>query len=183
MKRITFPSHRNTRGFTLVELCVGVGICATLASQALPAFSRMHQLQTLRAQADALGGDLRLARSEAARMQAPVFFRVSDKGANACYLIHTGAKDDCDCAGGQAVCKAPDASVVKAVWLNGKVPTQLRSNAETLQFQHRQALVTQTGSIEVALADGTAVRQVVAITGRTRSCAVGAALGGLPRCA
>jgi Tfp pilus assembly protein FimT len=182
MKRIA-SSRQRSHGFTLVELCVGVGICATLASQALPALTRVQQTQALRAQAEALAGDLRLARSEAARTADSVFFRISGKGANACYILHTGTQDDCDCASGRAVCTAEGSAVLKAVWLSGKVAMNLRSNAETLQFQHRQGLVTQTGSIELALKDGAAIRQIVAITGRVRGCAVGAAMAGLPRCA
>lgn len=182
MKRIA-TARRDHHGFTLVELCVGVSICATLASQAIPALSRLYQEQTLRATAEALGSDLRLARSEAQRGASAVFFRVSAKGGNACYVIHTGSKDACDCADGQPVCKAADSTVIKAVWLPAKLPMSLRSNAETLQFQPRQGLVTQTGSIELALKDGPAIRQVVAITGRVRSCSAGTKLAGMTRCA
>jgi hypothetical protein len=59
---------------------------------------------------------------------------------------------------------------------------RIASNAETLEFQHRQGLTTQTGSIDVALANGTAIRQVIAITGRVRSCALGGKLAGLTTC-
>jgi Tfp pilus assembly protein FimT len=183
MKRNARTARRSSLGFTLVELCVGMGICAAVVGQAVPALSRMHHEQALRANAEALGSDLRLARSEAMRTAGAVFFRVSAKGANNCYIIHTGAKDACDCAGGTPVCKAADSSVVKAVWLPQGLPMTLRSNAETLQFQHRQGLVTQTGSIELALSSGAAVRQVVAITGRVRTCAAGSKMAGLSRCA
>ena len=176
-------ARRNSRGFTLVELCAGIGICATLISQAVPAMSKLQQQQKLRAQADALAGDLRFARSEAARTDESVYFRVSGKGANACCALHTGAKDACDCAGGQAVCKAGSGSVIKAEWLPVNLPVTLHSNAETLEFQHRQGLVTQTGSIKLSLSSGVGIRQVIAITGRVRSCASGEKLAGLPKCA
>jgi Tfp pilus assembly protein FimT len=179
----TTRTRRNSRGFTLVELCAGIGICATLLSQAVPAMSKLQQQQKLRARAEALASDLRFARSEAVRTGESVHFRVSGKGANACYVLHTGAKDDCDCAGGQAVCKAAAGSVIKAEWLPASQPVTLRSNAETLEFQHRQGLVTQTGSIELSLSSGVGIRQVIAITGRVRSCASGGKLAGLPNCA
>ena len=179
----TATTRRNSRGFTLVELSAGVGICAALLSQAVPAMSKMQQEQKLRAQSEALASDLRFARSEAARISESVFFRVSGKGANACYVLHTGAKDDCDCAGGQAVCKAAGSAVIKAEWLSTTQPVKLRSNAETLEFQHRQGLVTQTGSIELSLDNGVAIRQVIAITGRVRHCAPDAKVAGMPRCA
>ncbi|MGQ3050736.1 MAG: GspH/FimT family pseudopilin [Roseateles sp.] len=178
----TANARRNSRGFTLVELCVSVGICATLLGQAIPALGKLQQEHKLRASTQALGADLRLARSEVARTGKPVFFRISGKGANACYLLHTGAKDDCDCAGGKPVCKKPGSEVIKAEWLSANQPVRISSNAETLQFQYRQGLVTQTGSIELRLDQGPALRQVVAITGRVRTCSVGAKLGSIAKC-
>jgi Tfp pilus assembly protein FimT len=170
-------------GFTLVELCVGLGIVGALAGQALPALTKMHQERALRAVADALGDDLRLARAEAARLSDSVYFRVSGKGAQACYVVYIGNRNDCDCAGGQAACTAPGSAVIKAEWLPTQHAMRLRSNAETLQFQHRQGLVTQTGSIEVSLAGGAGIRQVIAITGRVRHCYSGVKLAGMPKCA
>jgi len=178
----TAAARRNSRGFTLVELCAGIGICAALLGQALPAMSTLHQQQKLRASAEALGTDLRFARSEAARLGDVVFFRVSGKGAGACYVLHTGAKNACDCAGGQAVCTKPGSQVIKAEWLPASQPVQISSNTETLEFQHRQGLATQAGTVELRLNGGPAIRQVVALTGRVRSCHVGAKLGSLPKC-
>lgn len=176
-------TRRLSLGFTLVEMCVCVSVGATLLSQAVPNLSKMRQERALRAASGALADDLRFARAEAARMSDSVYFRVSGKGANACYVLYAGTRNDCDCAGGQAVCKAPGSYVIKAEWLPAAKGLQLRSNAETLEFQHRQGLVTQTGSIDVALQSGTGIRQVIAITGRVRNCYTGAKLSGIPKCA
>ena len=176
-------ARRTSLGFTLVELCVCVSIGATLVSQAVPSLSKMRQERALRATSEALASDLRFARSEAVRTAEPVYFRISGKGAQACYLLHTGARNDCDCAGGKAVCKVPGSAVIKAEWLTAGKALHLRSNAETLEFQHRQGLVTQTGSIETYLDNGTGIRQVVAITGRVRSCSTGVKLSGMTKCA
>lgn len=176
-------ARRSIRGFTLVEMCVGLGIGATLLGQAVPAMTQLHQQQKLRARADALASDLRLARSEATRMSSPVYFRISGKGAQACYVLYTGTKDDCDCAGAEAVCKTTDSAILKAEWLPASEPLRISSNAETLQFQQRQGLVTQTGSVEISLNGGPGIRQVVAITGRVRSCSIAGRLPGLSRCA
>lgn len=183
MNRIA-NTRRQSRGFTLVELCASVGICAALVGQAVPAMGSLRQQQTLRNSADTLAGDLRLARSEAARLGQSVYFRISARGGNACYLMYIGRKDDCDCAGGQPVCLRGGSQVIKAEWLPVNSQMQLRSNAETLQFQHRQGLVTQTGSIDIGVSGGQTIRQVVAITGRVRSCYVGSQkVGGMPQCA
>ena len=183
MNRIA-NTRRQSRGFTLVELCASVGICAALLGQAVPAMSTLRQEQKLRMAAETLADDLRLARSESARLGGSVYFRVSGKGANACYVMYIGTRGDCDCAGGRAVCKRADSAVIKAEWLPASQPVRLSSNAETLQFQHVQGLVTQTGSIELSVSGGQTIREVVAITGRVRSCYVGAnKVGGMARCA
>jgi len=179
----TASIRRNARGFTLVELCAGIGICAALLGQAVPAMSRMQQEQKLRAQSELLASDLRLARSEAVRTMDSVYFRVSGKGAQACYVLYTGVRNDCDCAGGRAVCRTQESAVVKAEWLPARQAMKLSSNAETLEFQHRQGLVTQTGSIELSLGNGTGIRQVIAITGRVRHCSTGATISGMKKCA
>lgn len=179
----TSTTRHNSFGFTLVELTTCLGIAAALLGQAVPSLNKLRQEQALRGAANALAGDLRLARSEAMNAGESVYFRVSSKGANACYVLHTGARNDCDCAGGQAVCKTPGSQIIKAEWVPTSQPIRLRSNAETLVFQYRQGLVTQTGSIELSLDKGPGIRQVVAITGRVRNCATGAKLAGIPSCA
>lgn len=179
----TAQTRRNSRGFTLVELCVTLGIGAAVLGQAVPSMGKLHDEQLLRARSEALLTDLHLARSEAARQGNSVFFRVSGKGANACYVLHTGTSNGCDCAGGRAVCKAPGSRVIKAEWLAADQPVRITSNAETLEFQHRQGLVTQTGSIDLTLERGSTLRQIVAITGRVRTCSSSGALRGISKCA
>jgi Tfp pilus assembly protein FimT len=178
----TATTLRNHRGFTLIELCVGLGICAALAGQAVPAMSKMRQEQKLRAVSETLAGDLRLARSEAARTGDSVFFRVTGKGSQACYVLHTGSKDGCECKDGQARCTKPDSRVIKAEWVGADQVVRLSSNTESMEFQHRQGLVTPTGSIDLSLQNGTAIRQVVAITGRARSCYVAYRIAGFTKC-
>ncbi|MEE9477743.1 MAG: GspH/FimT family pseudopilin [Roseateles sp.] len=172
-----------SRGFTLVELCVSVGIGAALLSQAVPAMQKLHELHTLKVHSQSLSSDLRFARAEARRLNAPVHFRVSGRGANACYLLHTGASNDCDCSGGQAVCRAPGSAVLKAQWLPVGTKLQVKSNAETMQFQHWEGLLTQTGSIDLHLRPDLGVRHVVAITGRARTCYTGSRISGMSKCA
>jgi len=179
----TATSRRHSLGFTLVELCVSVSIGAALLSQVIPSLGKMRQERTLRATSEALASDLRFARSEAARLGESVHFRISRKGAESCYVLHTGAANDCDCAVGQTVCKVQSSNIIKAEWLPAGKQVRLRSNAETLQFQHRQGLVTQTGSIELNLDSGASIRHVVAITGRVRNCSTGVKLSGMNKCA
>lgn len=175
--------RRRCRGTTFVETLAALGIGALLLGMALPALQQFRQTQQLRARADSLAADLRLARAEAVRLSEPVYFRVSGKGSGSCYILHLGVRNGCDCDGGRAVCTRPGAAVIKAEWLPPDQPVRISSNAETLDFQVRQGLVTQTGSVELRLAHGPAIRQVIAITGRVRSCYVGSPVVNMPRCA
>jgi hypothetical protein len=98
--------------------------------------------------------------------------------------MYIGSRDGCDCCDGRAVCKKSGSAIIKAEWLPATQPVRLSSNAETLQFQHRQGLVTQTGSIDLGIGGGQTIRQVVAITGHARSCCIGThKVGGMAKCA
>ena len=88
----------------------------------------MRQERALRVTAATLADDLRFARSEANRTGESVHFRISGKGANACYVLHTGPSKDCDCASGRAVCKSGESAVLKAQWIDNR-QMRLRSNA------------------------------------------------------
>lgn len=169
-------------GFTLVELCVGVGLGAALLTQAVPSLQQMRDQQRLRAESEELASDLRFARSEAARLHTDLVLRISGKGSQACYVLHTGANGDCDCSGGQAVCRAHGAEIIKSHALPAGAGLTLNTNVDTMRYQYRQGLVTPAGSLNLSLRDGTTIRQIVAVSGRARSCAVGAAVGGLPKC-
>lgn len=175
--------RRPCRGATYAEACLVLGVVSLLLALALPSLGQMRQQMQLRARAEQLASDLRLARAEAARLAEPVQFRISGKGSQACYLLHRGPPGGCDCAASVARCTQPGSAVLKAEWLPPDQPVRISSNAETLTFQFSQGLVTQTGSIDLRLTGGQTIRQVVAITGRVRSCHLGQAVVNLPRCA
>jgi len=156
-------------GLTLMEACVTVAIGALLLSQAIPALQEFRQRQLWRATAEELGADLRLARAEAVRLSETVSFRVSGQGEAACYVLHTGPRLGCDCAGGRAHCTDGAAHVVKAFWLPPLSGMRFVSNVEALEFEASRGTATRAGSIELRLHDREAIRQVVAFTGRVRA--------------
>ena len=58
------------RGFTLIELMIGVAILAILLALGLPAFTQMLQNSRLRATAEAFTAGLQRARAEAVKLNA-----------------------------------------------------------------------------------------------------------------
>lgn len=69
---------RAQRGFTIVELMIGVGIVAMLLMLAVPSMSDYLQSSKLSTAANSYQAGLQLARAEAIRMNVPVQFLLTD---------------------------------------------------------------------------------------------------------
>ena len=66
------------RGFSLIELIIGLVIIGILLAMGAPAFSSWIQNAQVRTAAQSLVDGLQLARAEAVRLNAPVRFNLSD---------------------------------------------------------------------------------------------------------
>jgi len=126
--------------------------------------------------------DLQQARSEAVLRTGAVQFRFSRHPKGSCYIIHAGASGDCRCSdAGQAVCNA-DGLPIKLEWFPGQTRISVSANISNLSFQARQGAVTSTGSIDITGDDGQAIRHVVSIAGRVRSCSPDGSFKNLTKC-
>jgi type IV fimbrial biogenesis protein FimT len=67
-----------SRGFTLIELMIGLALLGLLLMLGLPSFSIMLANQKLRAQAESVANGLQTARAEAVKRNAVVEFLTSD---------------------------------------------------------------------------------------------------------
>lgn len=173
---------RKQAGFSFIELCIGIAILAILLSQAIPAMDQMKQRQRLQLVAQTVMTDLQQARSEAVQRATAIQLRFSRHAAGSCYILHTGNSGDCRCEDkGLPVCSAAG-KVLKIEWIPSSLKLTVKSNVANMSFQARQGAVTSTGSIDIAGDNGQAIRQVVSIAGRVRSCAVAGAFGGLTKC-
>jgi type IV fimbrial biogenesis protein FimT len=92
-------------GFTMVELLVVVAVVSILALLAAPSFNDFIRLQRLKSVTAQLTTDLQLARSEAASRNTQVRLTFTDNANRSCYVIFTGARDDCVCTA-SPVCAA-----------------------------------------------------------------------------
>ena len=77
------------RGFSLIELVVGLAILAFLLMLAVPNFSAWMRNAKIRTAANAVVNGLNLARSEAVRRNNPVRFQLTDSLAGGCTLKPT----------------------------------------------------------------------------------------------
>jgi type IV fimbrial biogenesis protein FimT len=78
------------RGFSLVELMIGLVVFAILMAIAVPSFSRWIANSQIRTAADTMMAGITLARSEALRRNATVRFQLTSTLTSACVLSTTG---------------------------------------------------------------------------------------------
>lgn len=164
--------RRRTRGLTLIELVIALGICAVLMSLAVPSFGQYLQRQRLKAAAQGLELDLREARFEAARRGSALFVSFQG-GADWCYTLSTSA--DCDCHVQQA-CRL---KVTRGSDLRG---VQLLE-ARTVSFDPATGQADQAGQTAVwASTGGERVKVSVGAMGRPAVCTTEGSLPPFPAC-
>lgn len=160
------------RGLTLIELVIGLGICAVLMSLAMPSFGQYLQRQRLKAAAQGLELDLREARFEAARRGGALYLNFQE-GTDWCYAL--SATPDCDCRVQQACrIKTTRGSDLRGVQL-------LQSHAVRFDPATGQAETPGTAAIWAA-PGGERVKVSVGAMGRPSVCMQEGNLPPFPAC-
>ena len=172
MQRKSFPSFQ--RGVTLIECCVGLAIASVLIGTAAPSIKDLKQQQVLNGIAAELASDLQFARSEAVARQEGVRYTSAPVGAGSCVLIHTGANGDCQCAGDGAAQCGNGAVLVKSAFYPSTSGVSVAVNVSAIRFDPRNGMATPAGTVTVSTASGKALRHVVNMMGRVRTCSLGA---------
>lgn len=166
------PTRRRLRGLTLIELMIGLGICAVLMSLAVPSFQNYLQRNRLKAAAQGLELDFKDARYEAAR-RGQALHLAFRPGADWCYAITTRA--DCDCQVQQA-CR------LKAVRAGDLRGVQLVDTTD-VRFDPASGNPDAGGSKAVwQIAGGEKLRVSVSPLGRPAVCALSGTLPPLQAC-
>jgi type IV fimbrial biogenesis protein FimT len=101
-----------------------------------------------------------------------------------CYVIHTGAANQCDCQSAAATQPATctgGAQEIKTVRLLGAHGVALQGVA-SMQFVPVHGTVTPTGTLHVSGSHGLAIDHVVNVMGRVRSCSPGSTMPGYKVC-
>ena len=168
-------SFRNSqRGLTLIEMCATLAIVSILAGTAAPSFKDIKQRRMLDGVASELATDLQFARSEAVARQEGVRFTTQAVAGGSCVLIHTGSNGDCQCsAAGAAQCSS-GASLVKSAFYPSPSGISVGVNVSAIRFDPKNGMATPAGSVTVSTASGHALRHVVNMMGRVRTCSPGA---------
>ena len=177
------------RGFSLVELLASVAIVAIAAMLAGPDLRDWLWRQRLANGAQAVLGDLQLARSEAIQGARNVILRFGGDesavtGSGRCYVLHTGPLGGCGCRmDTPPVCDAGAQAIKQMRSARGRGQVEVVSNVPSMLFSGRQGTVSVSGTVEVRMEGIGAIRHIVSLTGRVRSCAPDGTAIRLPRCA
>ncbi len=170
----------STRGFTLIETVAVVAVTGIVMTTAMPSLNGLIDTQRIHGAATQMASDLQFARSEAVLRNQGV--RVSFQADAACYVIHTGTADQCQCsASGPAHCEG-GAQAIKTVALDIEQRISLQANVASLRFDPLHGTASPTATLRVIGAQGRAVHQVVNIMGRVRSCSPQALVSGYRAC-
>jgi type IV fimbrial biogenesis protein FimT len=158
------------RGVTLVEAAIVVAIAAITVTSAAPSFQAFIEKQRLDGAAEQLATDIRYARAEAIARHEGLRLTVQATPAGDCYVIHSGAPEQCRCsASGPAVCES-EAREVKTTHLPAREGIALRANVASMLFDPLHGTSTPAGTLKLVAASGRTVHQVVNVMGRVRAC-------------
>jgi type IV fimbrial biogenesis protein FimT len=172
---------RRVRGLSLVETLIAMSVAALTLGVALPGFDSVRERRHLEGVASQLETDLQFARSLAVAQHRSLRISFGSDAAGSCYVVHSGAADDCRCSADGPVCTA-GAEAERHVHLGPDVPVTLNANVRSMLFDAVRGTVTPTGTVRVVGRDGRAVHQVVSVMGRVRSCAPAPGLPGYRAC-
>ena len=78
------------RGYSLIELAIGLVILSLMMTMGIPSFSTWIQNSQIRTAAEDIQSGLQLSRAEAVRRNMPVRFQTTTTADNACALSTTG---------------------------------------------------------------------------------------------
>jgi type IV fimbrial biogenesis protein FimT len=181
MKPTRTPGRQ--RGTTLVEAATVTAIVAIVAGLAVPGFGPAIERRHIEGAAAQLETDLQLARITAVARNAGVRVSFQSPGdGSTCYVMHSGAAGDCNCAvDGQPVC-SPGAEPLRTAYFGPDAPLRIASNSKSMLFDPVKGTVTPTATAKVQGRSGAAIHLVVNVMGRVRTCSPAPAMPGHKAC-
>lgn len=159
------------RGLTLVEMALVLAIASILAGGGLQGFEQMRLAKRLESLAALLRTDIQYARSTSVATGQPVRLHVEPTpGGGSCYLLYPGELSSCTCTGPAGPSCTSGAEPLRVQRLEQQDRVSLSLNVRSLVFDGSTGTVTPTGTFEMRNAQGDALKVVVNVMGRARTC-------------
>ena len=175
------PAHRQA-GVTLVESLLVLAIAAVTLGAVAPGFETARERRHLEGAAAQFETDIHFVRSLALAHNRTLRMNFTADAAGSCYVVHTGAANECSCAGDGTVACADDVRSYRSVHFDSTSPVQMRANVQSILFDPHQGTSSPTGTLRITGRGGAAIHAVVSLMGRVRNCAPAPGLPGLPGC-
>lgn len=189
------------RGFSLVELLVGMAILGVLLAIAMPAFSNWLRNARVRTAAESVQNGLQLARAEAVRRNTTIRFQLVDTTDDSCALSTAGPNWVVSFDDPVGACATPPSDTVapRIIQLRsgaeGSADTALAADQSALVFNSLGRLTPVPGANitinvasatgELCLVDGGPIRCLqinVTLGGQIRMCDPALAVGDAQAC-
>lgn len=182
LHRAIAGQRRAQTGVTLVETMVTTSILAVVTGLAVPGFEGAVQRRHLEGAAAQLETDIHHTRMLAVARNAPLRISFESGAAGTCYVIHSGAANQCSCAGGGAAVCQGAATAERSVHFPAGGPLNLKFNSRSIVFEPLKGTSTPTATLQLSTRQGQAIHQVMNVMGRVRSCSPAPALSGYRAC-
>ena len=178
----TIPRSATQRGITLIEASVVLAVTAIVAGTAAPSLSKVIDARRLEGVATQLATDIHFVRTEAVARNEALRLSIHATATGSCYVLHTGAANQCSCAAaGPAQCSG-GAQEIKTVTIASAERVSLQANVGSMLFDPVHGTSTPTGTLRLTGAPDRAIHHIVNIMGRVRSCSPQAAVPGYRAC-
>ncbi len=178
----TTPRSSTQRGITLIEAAIVLAVTAIVAGSAAPSLQRLIDGRRLEGAANQLATDIQFIRIEAVARNEALRLSFHAVAGGSCYVIHTGAANDCSCApSGPAQCSG-GAHEIKTATVAAADRVVLQANVGSLLFDPLHGTSSPTGTLRLIGTNDRAIHHVVNVMGRVRSCSPQAAVPGYRTC-
>lgn len=169
-------------GFSLVEQMLSLCIVSLSLGAAVPGLKSLIDRRGLEGAAAQLESEIGFARGLAVARNQAVRVSFESSGQGMCYVIHTGGSKDCSCANLAAPVCSAGAEVIRFVTHEADRRITIKSNSASFAFDPTMGTVTPTATLELKNQQGEALRLIVNIMGRVRSCSPTPFHPSQPRC-
>ena len=176
-----YPVRRQA-GVTLVESLLVLAIAAVTLGAVAPGFETARELRQLEGAAAQFETDVHFVRSLALAHNRTLRMNFSAGAAGSCYVVHTGAANECNCTGDGTVACADTVQAYRSVHFERTSPVQMRANVHSILFDPHQGTSSPTGTLRITGRGGATIHAMVSLMGRVRNCAPAPGLPGLPGC-
>ncbi len=160
----------STHGFSLIELCITTTVAVLLVASAVPSLQGLLDRQRLQGAAARLATDVQQVRTDAVARNDALRLSFYSAAWGSCWVVHTGLREQCSCRETGAAQCTGGAKQLKTVALAAEDRVAVRANVASILFDPLHGTATPTGTLELVSPNAQAIRHVVNVMGRVRTC-------------